>query len=208
MTIPSLTTGWSHILCNSISENLHIVFSSIGFITSWITLTKREAAILNFSGPGIITSREVIMRGMTQSSTNQSAHISKLLLVRKSNTKSKWWGDLQWLQVTCLQNLSCISWEAPALTYLISVWFFPHRSHTVHERYCRPWSGKGCSTTCLRSEERCWYPSIWKRGIKTVMPGCSSEYYNSSWGIGKKSFVAGTTRRLFGRSKRHPNLPW
>ena len=63
-------------LFNSINENLHIVFSSIGFITSWITLTKREAAILNFSAPGIIATREVIMRGMTQSSTNQSAHIS------------------------------------------------------------------------------------------------------------------------------------
>ena len=31
---------------------------------------------MNFSAPGIITTREVIMRGMTQSSTNQSAHIS------------------------------------------------------------------------------------------------------------------------------------
>ena len=31
---------------------------------------------MNFSAPGIITSREVIMQGVTQSSTNQSAHIS------------------------------------------------------------------------------------------------------------------------------------
>lgn len=38
-----------------------ILFSSITFITSCVTLTKREAASLKFSDPAIITSHKVVI---------------------------------------------------------------------------------------------------------------------------------------------------